>query len=844
QKTFQGTVTIQVTLEKPRQLLWLHGNELTVRSAQVTPQGGQALAARYHQAHPDGVAKLVLPSTIGPGKASLSLTFAGAFSTQLDGLYRVSTGGEHYAFTQMEAVWTRRAFPCFDEPAFKTPYDIEVIARQDHQVIGNTRQTASQALGDGKKRVTFATTEPLPSYLIAFAVGPLDVVAAPDIAPNAQRQRPLPFRGVAAKGRGGELAYALQHTPAILAELEDYFGSPYPYDKLDIIAVPDKHGAMENVGAVTFREWLLLFDEKRAPIAQRRAFAYVMAHELAHMWFGNLVTMPWWDDLWLNEAFATWMGHRAVHRWRPDYQALVRQLSGVQRAMAVDSLVHTRQIRQPVANNDDIHNAFDAITYSKGGGVLAMFERWLGPERFRKGLQAFMHQHRHGTATADDLLAALSAAADKDVATPFRTFLLQPGVPNIDVTLTCSASGAALSLTQSRYLPLGSTGDAAQTWQIPVCVRYAVGKQVQERCTLLATRSGTLELGPSCPDWVLPNAHAAGYYHFSLPSAELTKLSTTALPHLEPREKMSLASAVIAAFNRGKIDGPTAFATLEPLAADPHPQVAQKPMALIDQTRRWLRDDPLRGAVEAYGRKLYGPTYRRLGWQSAPGETPERQLLRKNVINFLASTARDPDVRKAAAARGRRFLGQGADGKLHRDAVSPDLAAVVLRMAGEEADETLFDACLTHLGRAQDEDLRVNLLGALGAVRRPKLARRALALTLDPRLKINEMMTPLWIQLWTDHSRDAAWRWLESNIDPLTEKLSSRGAGWLPGTARVFCSEEKARAAHDLFAERVTQLSGGPRELDKALESIRLCAARRQAQLASVRRFFEAQRSK
>jgi len=248
--------------------------------------------------------------------------------------------------------------------------------------------------------------------------------------------------------------------------------------------------------------------------------------------------------------------------------------------------------------------------------------------------------------------------------------------------------------------------------------------------------------------------------------------------------------------------------------------------------------------VEGYGRQLYRPAYQQLGWEGAAGEAPERQLLRRDVVDFLASTARDPEVRAAAAKRGRRYLGHGRDGKLHAEVVSPDLADVALRVAGEEADPPLFEAMLSHFQRSHDEDLRAKLLRGLGAARRPELAARALELTLDPRLKVNEMMTPLWTQLWTDHSRAPAWHWLETNLDRLTEKLSSRGSGWLPSAATAFCSEDKARAAQALFGPRVGKLVGGPRELNKALETIRLCTARRQAQLPSVKRFFAAKPSK
>ena len=834
-KQFRGEVGIDVKLERARSVIWLHGNGIRADKTSVTPAGGEAIEARYEQVDPGGVVKLSLAEPVGPGEARIHIAFSADFSERLNGLYRVETDGQAYAFTQMEPVWTRKAFPCFNEPAFKTPWDVKLIVAAGDVAIANTREKSRDKTSEGLTRVTFATSEPMPTYLIAFAVGPLDVVTAPDIAANDARKHALPFRGIAAKGRGPELKFALEHTPAILKVLEDYFGSGYPYDKLDIIAVPDKGGAMENVGAVTFREWLLLLDEERAPINQKRAFAYVMAHELAHMWFGDLVTMPWWDDIWLNEAFATWMGFRAVQQWQPAHQANVRMLQGVHGAMGSDSLVNARQIRQPVANNDDIHNAFDRITYRKGGGVLGMFERWMGADAFRKGLRAYMAKHRHGSATADDLFAALSAAAGKDVATPFRTFLFQPGLPNVDVKLSCGTE-AALELSQSRYLPLGSTGDRdAQTWQIPVCVRYETGSKVHEQCTLLKDKTTRMKL-TGCPSWLIPNAGGAGYYAWSMEPAQLAALVKAGLPKLDVREKMSLAKAVRNGFARGVIDYALALSSLEPLANDAHPAVATAPMSMLRTAHYWLSDDALLPKVQARARKLYAPHVARLGWKPRKRETPETTLLRKQVLSFAAFVGRDPAVRRRAQQLAHKYLGLDSDKKIHREAIDPNLAGLALVVSGEEADAKHFEALLFQLDNATDEVVRGNTLAALSNAREPALAKRARDLMLQDVLKVNEMVTPLHIQLGDHVTRADAWSWLEQNIDPLMARLPERRAGWLPAAAGVFCSEADALATEKLFQPRLPKMAGGPRELAKALEQVRICAAKKKKHLAGVKK--------
>jgi cytosol alanyl aminopeptidase len=835
--SFTGKVSIRIDLERPRDVIWLHGNGLEAERAAITTLGGEVLEAKYEEVDPTGVVKLSLPRAVGPGDARIEIAFRGNYEQRLDALYRVKSGDDWYAFTQMEPVWARKAFPCFDEPAFKTRWDLAIVAPEGQIAIANTKEIGREAL-DGKVRLRYATTEALPTYLIAFAVGPLDVVEAPDIAPTEVRKRPLPFRGVATKGRGPELAYALAHTPALLNALEAYFDTEYPYDKLDIIAVPDKQGAMENAGAVTFREWLLLIDEKNADIRQRRAFAYVMAHELAHQWFGNLVTMPWWDDIWLNEAFATWMGYRVVQGWRADHQADVDMLTRVYDAMDRDRLTSGRQIRQPVESDHDIHNAFDAITYQKGGAVLGMFERWLGAETFRDGLRKYMRRHAHGSATADDLLRALGEASKKDVATPFNTFLMQPGLPFVEAAARCDGNKGSVALAQSRFVPLGSDARPEAIWQIPICLRYGVGGEVKERCLLMTEAKASVDL-EGCPGWVMPNAAAAGYYQWSLEPAGFEALVKHGLSKLTVREKMSLARAVHGAFELGRLDTAQALAVLLPLAGDPHPQVAEAPMVVLRKARSWLEGDPLKPKVEALGRTLYAEALKKVGWVAAKNEAPERSLLRQRVIGFLVGTAQDVMVRKQAIGFARKYLGLDGDRKIHPEVIDPNLVQIAMYALGEEADAATFEAVVAQLETVKDDAIRNNLLVAIGNARDEALARRAIDLALSPSLRVTEVMTPLFGQLGHPRTRDGAWSWLGEHLPDVLARLSARSASWLPHVATDFCEADKAGAIADLFEAHMAKTPGGPRELKKAVETVRLCAATKEAQLPGVRAYFE-----
>ncbi len=359
---FSGRAQILVEVKAPTPVVLLHAKQLQI-SAVRGIVGQTSIAGSYQQLNEDGVSALQFQQPLPAGQVVLEIVYDAAYDRQLRGLYRVDSAGESYAFTQFEPISARSAFPSFDEPNWKTPFELWLTIPSDNSAVSNTMPLGEEAATEGTKRVHFAQTKPLPTYLVAFAVGPLDIVTGTPIPPMPVRPEPVPLRGVAAKGKGPRLAAALAEVGPQLIALERYFSIAYPYGKLDIVAVPDfAAGAMENAGLVTFRDYLLLLDPKTASEGQRRANAAVMAHELAHQWFGDLVTMYYWDDIWLNEAFATWMGNRVTHELHPQHKAEFDLLSGIEDAMGADARVTARMIRQPISSTHDIVNAFDAIT--------------------------------------------------------------------------------------------------------------------------------------------------------------------------------------------------------------------------------------------------------------------------------------------------------------------------------------------------------------------------------------------------------------------------------------------------------------------------------------------------
>jgi len=704
-------------------------------------------------------------------------------------------------------------------------------------VIGNMSLAEATAIGAGKKRVRFQTTPPLPSYLIAFAVGPFETRTT-TLAAGPVRALPLAVGAVALRGRGGDTAYALAETPALLAEQERYFGLAFPYPKLDLIAVPDfQSGAMENAGAITFRDSLLLVDDKVTTQRERIAVTDVIAHEAAHQWFGDLVTMPWWNDLWLNEGFANFLATRTVRAVRPAFEAELGAETDASNVMAADSLASARRVRQPIESTHDITNAFDGITYQKGAAVLAMLEHYLGDEPFRRGLHDFLAAHAGGNATTDDLVAALAKASGKDLAPLAASFLEQPGVPAIAAELRCAAGHGSVAIAQSRWRPVGSTVPPDGSWTVPVCVRAGLGKRAVQACTLLTAATGEIEL-PACADWVMPNADAAGYYRTTLLGDDLARLRDHGMAQLSVVERLRFAHDLDAAFRSAAMPGGDVLRAYEQVARDPHGAVAAVPLGLFGFADSHLVDGAARQALRAHIARLYAPAVAALGWKATATDSPARRLYRAKLLDFLAIDIADPATQREAARLGRRLLGLDRDRVRHPDAVDPDLADTALEAAARTGGAAVFDALVAELGRTEDAQIRERILGALSGVREPALIARALELSLDPKLRKTERLAPLRL-LASIETRDVAWAWLKAHFDELAALLPDRYGGRLPQMYKV-CDPARAEEVRAFFTPRVDKLTGGPRNLAQALETAQQCAARVDAQRDSVERYVAA----
>ncbi len=827
---FSGTVTIAVDLKKAANHVWLHGKDLTVSSVTITDAHGRTHAGKYDGAvTPDaekaGVARVDFGTTLQPQKIKLRFDFTAPYNATLQGYYKVVFAGTAYLQTQMEPISARLAFPCFDEPGFKVPLNLSLTIPVADKAVSNAAETGSKPAGTGWKTVTFAKTRPLPTYLYAWAVGPWDIVDGPTIPPNQWRSEPVPVRGIATRGNGAKMQRALAMVPGIIEHEEAYYGFGYPFGKLDLAALPDfSAGAMENAGLVTFRDWLLLLEKDSAPSAVRSSFN-VIAHELAHQWTGDTVTLDWWNDIWLNESFATWMQQKIEGEIHPDWHAHLGRIMGGQEAMQNDSLASARMIRQPITGNGDIETAFDGITYEKGAAVLGMFENFVGPEVFQKGMRAYIKDHAFGNANAGDLVDAIATAAGKGEGfrKAFKSFLNQNGVPLVATKLDCAPKGAAvLELTQSRYLPLGSTGDTDRLWGVPVCVRFPNGVQ----CRMLDTKTARMKIdGGQCPAWYMPNANGNGYYRYEMAKPDRAAL-TRVIAQRSDSEQLAFADGVDAAFRRGDMDAAEVLAAMRELAPSKVRQIALAPLDTVE----WIYDheaqtDAQKAAIRSAVVKAYLPRLEKLGYQRRAGESADDVLLRSSLANSLGLEFKVPSVRAALLKQGEAALKTGKDGLPDLLAANPDLLRTALSVAVEEKGKPAIDELIAAIPKTTDPVKRNAMLGGLSHARGAE-ADVVRNFALSPQVKVGEMGMLLRGGRDTVAERDNLWNWFTAHYDKIVARTGVFSGGYLPMlAARGGCSDAEARRVENYFKPKLDQVPGLQRGLAQTHESIVLCSA-------------------
>lgn len=821
---FSGEVDLHLALGAQREVLWMHGQDLSVTEVTITPQGGSPVPATWTPVGTTGTARVTPARSLAPGDLTVHIEWSAPFATDLAGLFKVEERGSAFALAKSESIQARRAMPSFDEPRFKAPYRVKLTVPTGDVVVGNGRELERIPAGDGLETVILAETAPLPTYLLSLAVGPFESIDGPSLPPGPLRPEPVPLRGFARSGKAADLGVALTATPPLVAILEAAFGLPFPDEKLDIVAAPAwPSGATELAAAITYRESRILLGPADGPGIDpdaRQRMLSTHAHELAHMWFGNMVTPSWWDDLWLKEGFATWASALALGTWEPLGGHTLRAQDRVLSALAADSLATARSVREPVRHDADIRNAYDAITYGKGMAILEMVDHGYGPEVFRPAVRAWLEQSAGGSTDTEAFLRAVTeSSGSRDMAATFTTFLEQPGVPVVQVAVDCpNGHPPTATLRQSRYRPRGSRVRDDQRWTIPVCL--AVDTAPEPVCTVLRTKDQEVELpGDRCPTLVRPNPGGHGYYRFTGSTASWSRLAQV-LPELPAAEARMVVDSAAAAFAAQTVPAPTVLDVFEAAARHPARQVVTAPLPTIDG---WTRHLP--AAAEPQLAAWARDTWRPARTRAARDRSADGRILGVALQTFFATTFHDADARATLIAElERRLAGDTA-------ALPASSAAAALRVVAEDRGAAALADTTARILALDDPRLEAAALTASGHLRDPqeRAAAYAEVLTgeLDPRVAFERLSALM--DTRNPSKRDDVRQRLEADWDRVAEVIPRQWRRRLPAVrAGAACSESEATDLLAWFAgEAGDAAPGHARSLAQTAERVQLCAAAR-----------------
>jgi len=752
---FSGRVAIDLTLAKPASRIVLHAADLRVGEVHAAARGRRVRGKAKPGAAPETV-ELAFDAKLPEGVAQLELAFSGKLRGDLRGLYAASAGDRKYAFTQLEAADARRFFPCFDEPSFKARFRLTVTTDVRNAVLSNAPIEATEAAAGGRKTVRFAETPLLSTYLYALAVGELEASEAVTCGPTEIRVWHVP-------GKGHLTAFALETARETLARLETYFDLPYPYAKLDLVAAPDfEAGAMENAGAVFFRETLLLVDPATATLAEKKRAAEVICHELAHMWYGDLVTMAWWNDLWLNEAFATWMAFQIVDQWKPEWKMWHDFEHHRAAALQLDALGSTHPIYVDVRTPAEATQNFDLITYEKGASVVRMIERYLGAERFREGVRRYVRRHRESNAVAADLWRALEEASGEPVEPVVRAWIEQPGFPLVHLVSTPKG----VELRQERFLAKPGRRPPAARWPVPWVGRVGgAGPSRLERRLVTKARE-VVELGAKAPAFVYGNADEGGFFRPAHDAALLAALRAN-LGALGAVERMGLLGHQWALVRSGRAPLATLLELADALGEERDPDVLvalRGPLAFLDDQVAPAAGPGARERWRGWLAGRFGPAFERLGWSAAPGEDDDTRLRRAALLALVGDVAEAPEIVRAGAGRLDAYLRD-------RGSLEPNLADAVVSLAARAGDVRVFDALLGAMKSADTPQERRRFLLALGDFREPALVDRALALALDDAVPTQDVAFVVVRLLANRHARERAWAFVKRRWSALRRRM-------------------------------------------------------------------------
>ncbi|MFP4512005.1 MAG: M1 family aminopeptidase [Acidimicrobiales bacterium] len=808
---FSGSVQIDLEVIEPADELVLNALDLDITSARLVGPNGTTLTGSVAYDPGTERAMIDLDEAAAPGRWRLDLEFDGELNDKLVGFYRstfTDDSGElrTIAVTQMESTHARRAFPCWDEPDFKATFTVTLVVAEDLTAISNAAQIGDEATGDGRRRVRFATTMVMSTYLVAFIVGPLEVTEP------VTTKGGVPIRIVHPPGKGHLTPYALDAAVFCLDFFSDWFDIPYPGDKVDLVAVPDfAFGAMENLGCVTFREVLLLIDPDSATQPELERLVDVVAHELAHMWFGDLVTMGWWEGIWLNEAFATFMEMLATDAYRPEWQRWVSFGLARTAAFDVDALANTRPIEFPVISPEDAEGMFDILTYEKGAAVLRMLEQYLGADVFRDGIRQYLRTHEYGNTDTTDLWDAIDSVCDEPVRRIMDTWIYQGGFPAVSVAT--EAGGRRVRLTQERFRtldPAGGHRDQAQ-WAVPVTLRIGRGTTSSIERVLLDGDTVTVDL-ESRADWVLVNADSTGFYraHYAPAAREALIEARRSLSNLE---RYSLVDDAWAAVLAAELDAPAFVDLCRRLAVDEDDlAVWQRLAAGLGSLDRIVADDA-RDAWAATVRSIVAPALERVGWEPTGDEDERHRQLRGTLVRTLAILGDDT----AAIERARSIHDRALGGESGLD---PALVAAAVEVVAATGTTEDFDRFVEHQEQAETPQERQRYLHALADFPGEAEFVRLLDMSLTDAIRTQDAAFVLRRAMHNREHGPRAWEFVRDRWDAVNERLPSMTIVRMLDGVRSMSRPELAADVEAFFADH--PLPQATKTLAQHLEAMRV----------------------
>ncbi len=813
--TFAGEEKIEVRLLKPLTNIVLNAAEIKFGDVTVT-SGSSTQTAKVTTDEKAEMATLALANAVPAGAASIHIKFTGTLNDQLRGFYLSQTKRRNYAVTQFEATDARRAFPSFDEPAMKATFDLSAVVNAGDTGISNGAIVSdTPGPGEGKHTLKFATSPKMSTYLVALEVGDFQCVEGTADG--------TPIRVCATPDKKDMGKFALLSAENILKFYNRYYGIKYPFHKLDLVALPDfGAGAMENTADITYREEVLLADDRTASLGQLKAIGGVTAHEMAHQWFGDLVTMQWWDDIWLNEGFATWMTNKPLAAWKPEWN-----IWPPQGPLSVDALKSTRPIHAPGSEAKtpaQIGTLFDGIAYGKTAAVLRMLESWLGEEPFRQGVNQYLEQHAYGNTRAADFWNAMAKASGKPVDKVMPTWVEQAGAPMVSVQAQCTRNQTSVELSQTRFFndPELLKAGSPELWQIPVCIKSADAKA--PRCELMTQKQQAFKLN-GCSPWVFVNAGGQGYY-WSAYSPELTtKLAESAEQVLTPQERVSLLNDEWALVRGAQHPISQYLDLAQGMRSDATRQVVQQIAERVAIISDDLVEKSDREAYRAWVRNQFRPMLNQLGWSAKPGDSDDVKSIRRTIIDALGYSGRDREVLRRASEMAQQYMKDPAS-------VDPNLGGLSLQLAALDGDAKLYDAYEQHMSQAKSPQELYAYMEALTRFPQPELARRTLAMMLSPKIRAQDMFRGMGGLLENPQTRELAWDYFKSHWPEIDKKIGSTFSFGFGGLAAAFCSEQAKQDVQQWFAQHPDP--GGPRALRQGLERLDTCVRVRNTQGAKL----------